>query len=101
MPTIEEQIQEAGLTGERITPKHIESVIDTINYLIVPHTCMTFCVIKLVNGFMVTGESSCVDPANFNEEIGQNISLENATSKIWQLEGYLLKQRIFESASSP
>jgi hypothetical protein len=54
------------------------------------------CVIMLENGFTVTGESACASPENFDQEIGNKIAIDNAKQKIWMLEGYLLKQRLFE-----
>jgi len=57
---------------------------------------LTFCVLILRNGFMVTGESACVSHENFNAEIGKKIARENAVQKIWMLEGYALKNKLFE-----
>jgi hypothetical protein len=57
---------------------------------------LTFCVLQLKNGFTVTGESACAHPENFDREIGQKIARANAVQKIWQLEGYVLRQRLFE-----
>jgi hypothetical protein len=37
--------------------------------------------------------------ANFDEEIGQKIAYDNAREQIWQLEGYLLKQSLYEEGS--
>jgi hypothetical protein len=53
--------------------------------------------VQLSNGFTVTGEGSCVDPANFNLEIGRRIATQKIKSKLWELEGYLLQQRLFEA----
>ena len=50
----------------------------------------------LKNGFTVTGESACVSPENFDQEIGQKLAFENARNKVWVLEGYLLKQKLHE-----
>ena len=58
------------------------------------HRLLTFCVITLKNGFTVTGESACASPENFDAEIGRKIARQNAVNKIWQLEGYLLKQEL-------
>lgn len=55
---------------------------------------LTFCVLVLRNGFMVTGESACASPENFDPEIGRTIARRNARDKIWALEGYLLKSRL-------
>ena len=51
---------------------------------------LTHCTITLPCGFQVTGESACVDPTNFNEELGQEIARKKAVNALWPLEGYLL-----------
>ncbi|WP_076591967.1 Gp49 family protein [Herminiimonas arsenitoxidans] len=55
------------------------------------------CELTLRNGFTVRGESSCVDLANFKEDLGQQYSREAAVEKIWELEGYLLQEDIYRS----
>lgn len=47
------------------------------------------------NGFQVGyGASACVDPANFDKELGEEYSkinaIDDASNKLWELEGYLL-----------
>ena len=61
---------------------------------------LTFCVIVLRNGFTVTGESACVSPENFDAETGRKIARANAINKVWPLEGYLLKQMLYQAQSS-
>lgn len=53
------------------------------------------CVLTLNNGYTVTGESGCIDPTIFNEEIGNSIAYENAFDKLWPILGYQEKQRWF------
>lgn len=96
---VEQELQSKGLTAPRITPAHIDDTIVDTTY----HTLtdvLTVCVITLRNGFTVTGESACASPENFDQEIGEKISLANAKEKIWQLEGYLLKQKLYEAANA-
>lgn len=94
--TIEQAIQEKGLNAPRITPAHIDSKIRTSScHRLTP--VLTVCVLTLENGFTVTGESACASPENYNEEIGNRIASENARNKIWALEGYLLKQKLWEA----
>ena len=57
---------------------------------------VTICIIILENGFKVEGTSACVDPKIYNEAIGQQEAYNAAFEKIWEKEGYLLKQKMFE-----
>lgn len=52
---------------------------------------VTICIIILNSGFKVEGVSACVDPSNYNKELGEKYAYENAFEKLWQLEGYVLK----------
>jgi hypothetical protein len=56
---------------------------------------LTHCTLILENGFEVTGESACVDPANYDKVIGEQIAYENAFEKIWEVEGYLLQEKLY------
>lgn len=47
-------------------------------------------------GFTVTGESACASPENFDPKIGREIAYKNAREKIWKLEGYLLKEKLYK-----
>ena len=58
---------------------------------------LTHCTITLPCGFQVTGESACIDPANFNEELGQEIARKKAVNALWPLEGYLLANDIYRA----
>ena len=119
---IEQEIQDKGLNAPRLTPDHIDSVIQSVHYFTagdgyagalasseefnsLPEgerfinppqqlDLLIFCVIVLKNGFTVTGESACASPENFNAEIGRKIAREKAREKIWLLEGYLLKEKL-------
>ena len=92
---IEKEIQAKGLNAPRLTPDLIESKIVKEEYHLLTEV-LTVCVLTLENGFTVTGESACASHANYNKEIGDRIARDNAKEKIWVLEGYLLKQKLFE-----
>lgn len=94
---IEKKIQEKGLTAPRVTPELLESVIVTEQYHVFPGTTFTACLLTLRNGYTVIGESACASPENFNADIGRKIARENAKNKIWALEGYLLRNQLYES----
>ena len=93
---IENEIVAKGLNAPRLTPALIDVVIVGEKYHVFEGTTLTVCCLTLENGFTVTGESAAASLANFDKEIGEKIARENARGKVWQLEGYLLKQKLFE-----
>lgn len=95
--SIEEEIQDKGLNAPRLTPDLIDSVITDKAYHVFDGTCLTVCCLTLKNGFTVTGESACASPENFNQELGEKVAFEQARKKVWELEGYLLKQHIHDN----
>ncbi len=94
---IEAEIVAKGLTAPRITPKLIDNKIVDEAYYTFPGTTTTIALLSLENGFTVTGESACASPENFDQEIGNKIARENARQKIWALEGYRLKEALFNN----
>lgn len=78
-----------------VTLQGILDLIDSESYTTLPSGKVLVCELILKNGFSVRGEASVVDKANFNLDIGKNISRKNAIDKIWQLEGYLLQEKLF------
>lgn len=51
-----------------------------------------FCVITLVNGFVVTGESNCADTENYDAEVGRFLAYQDAEKKIWPLLEFLVAE---------
>ncbi len=101
--SIESEIQRKELTAPRVTPAMIEAVIDpvvAVGYHVFPGTTVTVCCISLRNGFTVTGEAACASPENFDAELGQRVSYDNAKQKIWALEGYALRERLMGKESA-
>ena len=95
---IEAEIQEKGLNSPRLTPQHIDAQIAHEDYHVFPGRRLTVCALTLRNGFIVTGESSVVCPENFDAGMGRKIARENARNKIWELEGYLLRNALSKAA---
>ena len=86
--------------GKRVTLDALKANITKEEFHVFPGSQLTVCVLTLLNGFTVTGESACADPAMFNEEIGQKIARENAERKIWPLMGYALKEEMMKEVPS-
>jgi hypothetical protein len=99
----DEELKEklAASPAPRVTPAMLDAAIAAVNFLEYGGTTLTICVIKLRNGFTVTGESACADPANYNPEIGRKVAYYKARDKIWPLEGYLLRQHLYEQEMAP
>ena len=77
----------------RVTKEYMESKIVKTTFTKLPFTTtVTMCNIDLNNGFSVRGESACVNPANYNQEIGEKIAYDNAFSKLWAFYGFLLAE---------
>lgn len=104
---IDKEIQAKGLTAPRVTPQQIEDAIAFEYYLSGDQAIavgnhprhsnmhlLTICILVMNNGFLVTGESACASPENFDAALGKKIAREHAKQKIWPLEGYLLRQQL-------
>lgn len=52
---------------------------------------LTVVTVKLPNGFTIVESSGCVDPANYDEELGMEICMKRIEDRIWYLEGYRLQ----------
>lgn len=76
----------------KVTKDSIEAKIAKVDYLVLPDSTVTLCNITLRNGYSVRGESACVDPRNFNVEIGKGLAYKKAFDALWPLEGYLLAE---------
>jgi len=51
----------------------------------------TILIATLANGFEIVESSSCVDPNNYDEELGARICMERIRNKVWELLGFLLQ----------
>ncbi len=122
---IEKEIQSKGLTAARVTPDSIEAKIKSEFYFTAAQgligavdggldpapkgqdgahglLLVTICVLILDNGHRIVGHNGGpVSPDNFDAGIGRKLARQNAVDQIWPLEGYLLRQRLFESPPTP
>lgn len=84
----------ATKTAPRVTEQYIKDHIGRVDYI--SHETLTICVIEMLNGFYVVGISAPADKANFDYEVGKRYAYENAFKQLWQLEGYLLRQKLYD-----
>ncbi len=114
----ERDIQAKGLTAPRVTKEDIEAEITHEHYFTAEQGArhpyahnprdhgdvtaslgrLTFCVLKLKNGFTVTGESACVSAEIFDAQIGRDIARANAVEKMWLLLGFRLADKLVSTS---
>lgn len=61
---------------------------------------VTYVTVRMKNGFTVRESTTCVDPANYDEEVGKQICLEKIEDKIWFLLGYALQDKVYKESNS-
>ena len=96
-PVTEAELMKRSV-APRVTYEFLTSKIATEDY--VRHGLLIICIITMVNGFKVIGQSSCADPANFMEDVGKRLARKDAENKMWSLLGYQLKDQIFALSNS-
>jgi hypothetical protein len=72
----------------------IERVVDDEDYYLFANTMVMVCLLTLKNGHKVLGKCLWISEDNFDEENCKKIAKSNAIDKVWQLEGYLLRERM-------
>jgi len=93
----EEAYVAIDIMPNKLSLDDIKSKIVNEVFVRIGDTTTIACHLQLENGFVVTGTSACIDPAIFDQDIGQQIAYDNAVDKIWQLEGYLLAERRYQA----
>lgn len=76
----------------KVTLADVENSIASERYL-VEETVLTICILKCKNGFLITGESACVSPENFNAALGRKLARDKAIDKLWTFLGFSLANK--------
>lgn len=83
------------MSNNTVTEQQIADIIAASEFqwvVVEPKTLVM--VATLPNGFVIVEDASCVDPVNFDVEIGKDICLNRLENKIWELEGYKLQSKV-------
>ena len=83
-----------------ITQSDIDNLIghSQISTMTLFNKC-TIVSLQLPNGFIITESSSCVDPVNYDKNLGEQICIERIKNKLWELEGYRLQCALYEGGN--
>jgi hypothetical protein len=105
MSTLEQGDREAASVQKdgapRVTLEYLHSLIvseEFSNPSFAQH--VTRCTIQVRNGYVVHGQSAPADPANFDKAFGQKLARDDAIRQLWPLEGYLLRQKLYNLSQS-
>lgn len=83
------------LGAQFVNESKLRANIKDVQFIVVPGSQLTICVLTLFNGYTVTGESACADPKMFDREVGEKFAFAAAERKVWPLMGYALKQELY------
>ena len=85
------------MAENRVTQEEINALMEASEQAVwEPFPGVTIVALKLPCGFVLEGMSGCVDPTQYDREIGVRIAREHIEDRLWMLEGYVLKQKMAE-----
>lgn len=79
-------------TAPRVTEQSIKDKIVSVEY--VERAPLTICILRMQNGFFVTGISASAAVENYDQRVGERYAYDNAFKQLWPLEGYLLREQL-------
>lgn len=82
-----------------VTITDMQKKTKKVEYYRVPDTTTTLCFMHLDCGFLIIGKSACVDPTKYNQALGEKYAYEDAINKMWELEGYLLANEMYQGVN--
>ena len=89
------EIDASAKSDNRVTPRAINEAIKATRYYY--DDLLTIAVLELWNGFKLIGQSACVDPANYNKELGERLAREDAVRQVWAFLGFEILCKLAES----
>ena len=101
---IEQEIKDKGLIYPRVEKEAIDQLMAKVEYdvHVIPSTTTTVVAAILplehIKFSLCTEIMACVDPRNYNAELGRKYGIEkakaSARNKLWELEGYALAKML-------
>lgn len=76
-----------------VTPEQVDAAIKTVAVQKVgTKTCVVLA--TLHNGYEILAHSSCVDAANYDDDVGAALAMHKIKDKIWELLGFELQSKL-------
>lgn len=79
------------VTQEEVNKNMKDVLVRTVEEFGKPTTYVT---VRMENGFTLRESTTCVDPSNYDENIGKEVCLKRIEDKIWFLLGYTLQSKL-------
>lgn len=77
----------------KISQKRIREIMDESLYEVwEPYPGITIVAMNLPNGYTLVESSGCVDPAEYDRELGIQLCKNALERRVWQLYGFMRKQ---------
>lgn len=78
----------------KVSEDEVNAAIVAEHYHRFPGTTSTACCLVLYNGMSAVGSCGCVDPAEYNEQMGKDIARRDAFGKVWAYLGFKLAEKL-------
>lgn len=78
----------------KVSEQEVQDAIRREHYHHFEGTTVTVCVLVLDNNFTAVGDSACVDPSEFNANMGREIARRRAFDKAWAYLGFRLAEKM-------
>lgn len=83
------------MTDPKVTEEQVEDVIQDTQFYVFPGTTVTVALLTLKNGAKVVGHNyGAIDVARQDWATGRFEARAMAVEKVWELEGYVLRNRL-------
>lgn len=95
-----EKVEEEKKVAPSITEEYIAEILENSEFEV--STVFDKCTVvtcRLPNGFVISDYAACVDPKNYDEDMGIEICHERIKNKVWELEAYRLQQHLWEESN--
>jgi hypothetical protein len=78
--------REEAVEFEKVTTEWMEAQVETITYR--DFGTLTVAIVTLKSGFRLVGASACLNPEDYDADVGKRIAKVDALNQLWKLEGY-------------
>ncbi|MBU2708883.1 hypothetical protein KCM76_23010 [Zooshikella marina] len=68
----------------------LEEVMETVEFL--TRGVLTLCVLKTKNDYYIVGQSACVNPKDYDQELGESLAFDHAAKQLIEKYSFYVSQ---------